>query len=113
MEHCAFIEAYKNKTINVSVNRPKALRVLSQGLLSKKYQYVHFFWTSIWVLSYLAGILIMIFLKWWIGLIFLIFIPQILLAATRKSAMGFIIEYALENGEFYQYAIKENIIIIE
>ncbi len=113
MDHQEFIKIYNNKSRNIIVNRPKALHALSQGLLPKNYQYAHLFWTCVWLLSYAAGILIMIFQTWWIGLIFLVFIPQMLSKATKKSAMDFIVKHALENNDFYQYAITESIITIE
>lgn len=113
MEHTEFVQAWKERTLNISVNRSKTLRAVNSGFLPKRYQYAHIFWSWVWFLTYPAGIAIMIFYKWWVGLIFLIFVPWSLSAAVKKSAMEFVVEHALEDPDFYAFAVSNGIIIIE
>ena len=113
MEHSEFVDAYKNRTRKIYVTRSKALQAVNEGFLPKRYQYAHIFWSWVWVLSYPAGIAIMIFEKWWIGLIFLVFVPGTISAAVKKSAFNFVIEHALEDPKFYTFAVANGIITIE
>jgi len=55
----------------------------------------------------------MIFLKWWVGIIFIVLVPWSISAAVKKSAMEFIVEHALENPSFYEFAVVNEIILIE
>lgn len=113
MEHAEFVHAWKERTRSISVNRSKALRAVNSGLLPRRYQYAHIFWSWVWFLSYPAGIAIMIFLKWWVGIIFIVLVPWSISAAVKKSAMDFIVEHALENPSFYEFAVVNEIILIE
>jgi len=113
MDHSEFVNAHKDGTHKIYVTRSKALRAVSEGYLPRRYQYSHLFWSSIWLLSYPAGIAIMIFQKWWIGLIFLIFVPGSISAAVKKSAFNFVVEHAAEDPGFYQFAIDNEILRIE
>jgi len=82
MDHKEFIEKYKSGEINVFVNRAKALRVINEGYLPKNYYYAHVFWTFVWFLSILAGVIIL-FLKLWLGIALLFF--SILLGKAVKK----------------------------
>jgi hypothetical protein len=113
MEYSEFVNSWKQQSHNVTVNRSKALQVMNRGILPKQYQYAHIFWTWVWILMYPVGIALMFFTKWWIGLIFLIFVPGTISTAVKKSAMQFMIDHALENPEFYKFAIEQEIIILE
>ncbi|MCX5717517.1 MAG: hypothetical protein NTW44_04245 [Nitrospirae bacterium] len=113
MEHTEFVDACKNGTRKIYVTRSKALQAVTNGFLPKRYQFAHIFWSWIWFLSILAGIAIMIFQKWWIGLIFLVCVPGTISAAVKKSAFDFVIEHAIEDPKFYIFAISNGIITIE
>jgi hypothetical protein len=113
MEHSEFLAAYKNGSCTIRVNRSKALRAVSGGFLPKRYQYAHLFWSCVWLLSILAGVAIMIFEKWWAGLIFLALVPGGISAAVKKSAFEFVVEHAVENRDFYVFAIENAIITVE
>lgn len=113
MDHAEFIAVCKNGSRKIYVTRSKALHAVSEGFLPKRYQHAHLFWSWVWFLSYPAGIAIMIFQKWWVGLIFLVFVPGMISAAVKKSAFDFIVEHALENPDFYAFAVANGIITIE
>jgi hypothetical protein len=113
MDHAAFLKSHKNGMCKVYVNRSKALRAVGEGYLPRRYQYAHIFWSWVWFLSFPAGIAIMIFQKWWVGLIFLIFVPGAISAAVKKTAFEFVVEHAEENAAFYDFAVANGIITIE
>lgn len=113
MEHTEFVDAYKNRTRNIYIDRSKALQAVTNGFLPKRYQFAHIFWSWVWFLSILAGIAILIFQKWWAGLIFLVFVPSTISAAVKKSTFDFVIQHAIEDPKFYTFAISNDIITIE
>jgi len=109
MMHGEFVKAYKSGQITVAVNRRLALRSMKSPYVAKRYKVAHLFWTWIWFLSIPAGIVIMILVKWWIGLIVLVagfFLPR----AIQESSTGFVLEQALEDEEFYQFAIDAGLL---
>jgi hypothetical protein len=55
----------------------------------------------------------MYFYKWWVGLLMLFFLTPGLSSSTKKSAMQFMIDHALENPEFYAFAIEKGVIRIQ
>ena len=71
----------------------------------------HIFWSWVWFLSYPAGLALMIFQKWWGGLIFLIVVPGTIFAAVKKSALDFVIEHAVEDAAFYNFVIANGITV--
>jgi len=111
MIHDEFVNAYKSGQITVAVNRRFALRSMSSPYVAKRYKTAHLFWTWIWFLSIPTGIVLIIFVKWWIGLIVLI-IGFLLPRAIQESSTGFVLEQALEDKEFYQFAIDEGLLVI-
>jgi len=52
----------------------------------------------------------MFFYRWWAGLAVLIFLTPALSGGVKRSAGEFVIEYALENPEFYEYLITSGAI---
>jgi hypothetical protein len=111
MTHDEFVKAYKSGQITAAVNRRLALRSMKSPYVAKRYKTAHLFWTWIWFLSIPAGILLMIFVKWWIGL--LVFIIGFLLPrAIKESSTQFVLEQALEDEKFYQFAIEEGLLVI-
>jgi len=113
MIHSEFINKYNNGEIKIHVNRSLALRVMNTKLLPKRYQYAHIFWSWVWILSIPAAIVCIIWVKWWVGLLVLVFVTPVISKATKKSACQFMIDHALEDQEFYNYAIEKGIIICE
>lgn len=113
MDHAEFAAVYKKGSRKIYVTRPKALRAVSEGFFPKRYQYAHIFWLWVWFLSFPVGIAIMIFQKWWVGLIFLLFVPGTISAAVKKSTFDFVVEHAVENPAFYNFAVANGIITIE
>jgi hypothetical protein len=111
MMHNEFVKAYKSGQITVAVNRRLALRSMRSPYVAKRYKAAHLFWTWVWFLSIPAGITLMILVKWWIGLAVLVvgfFLPR----AIRESSTDFVLEQALEDEGFYDFAINAGLLKI-
>lgn len=113
MEHSEFIEAWRRGKLEVDVDRSKALRLINSKMLPKRYQLAHIFWSWLWMLSIPAGLAVMVFYKWWVGLLMLIVVTPLIFKSTKKSAMQFMIDYSLESAKFYQYALADGIIRVK
>ncbi|MCZ2076575.1 MAG: hypothetical protein LC130_23800 [Bryobacterales bacterium] len=70
------------------------------------------FWSWVWILSIPAAFAVMYFYTWWAGLLMLVFLTPLLSSSTKKSAMQFMIDHALENPEFYATAVEKGVIRI-
>jgi len=60
----------------------------------------------VWILTIPIALAIMFLYKWWAGLLVLLFVTPAVSSATKKSAMQFMIDHALENP--YQFAVTES-----
>lgn len=112
MEHSEFVDSWNQGKLMVDVHRTKALRIANSKILPKRYWLAHLFWSWIWILTIPASIVVMFAYKWWVGLLILIFVTPAISSATKKSAMQFMIDYALENPDFYKLAVAEGLLII-
>jgi len=105
MEHPEFVRAWRAGELLVDVDCPKALAVAGARLLPKRYQVAHLLWSWVWLLTVPAAIAGMFLYKWWAGVLILLFVTPALSRATKRSAMEFMIDHALENPEFYRLAV--------
>lgn len=112
MEHSEFVVAWNQRKLEVDVDRSKALQIANSKMLPKRYRAAHIFWSWVWILSIPAAIAVMFLYKWWVGVLILIVVTPLISKSTKKSAMQFMIDYALENAEFYQFALAEGVIRI-
>jgi len=110
MEYNQFVSGWKEGIFEVDVSQSKALQVANSNVLPSKYKAAHVFWSWVWMLSIPVAFAIMYFYTWWAGLISLFILTPILSKSTKKSSQQFMIDYALENEEFYKYACSEGII---
>jgi len=67
------------------------------------------FWSFFWILSIL-GFIIASFFTMGISLLGLLFVSPMISGAIKKSAVEFVIEYAVENADFYAFAVANGII---
>lgn len=54
----------------------------------------------------------MYFYTWRADLLMLVFLTPLLFLSTKKSAMQFMIDHALENPQFYAIAVEKGVIRI-
>jgi len=110
LEHSEFILAWKSGKLAVDVDRSKALRIANSKILPKRYQLAHIFWSWIWILSIPAAVAVMYFYTWWVGLLILFVVTPLISSATKKTAMQFMIDHALEDPQFFLFAVSEGVI---
>ena len=112
MEHKEFVKKYKEKKIDVLVNKSLSLKSISAGYLPKQYFWAHTLWSWIWFLSIPIGI-ILLFIDTVVGILVLFFVSFLGGMAVKKAASQFVLERALEDETFYQFAIESELIIIK
>lgn len=111
MEHADFVRAWNEGKLSIDVHRSKALQIANSKLLPKRYRVAHIFWSWVWILTIPVAIALWLHYKWWVGLLILAITP-VISRATKKSAAQFIIDYALENPEFFHFAATDGVIKI-
>jgi len=112
MEHSEFRNYWNKGKLEIDVDRSKALQIANSKMIPKRYQMAHLFWSWVWILSILAAFAVMYFYSWWAGLLILALVTPALFSFTKRLAMQFIIDYSVENKEFYQFAVTESVIRI-
>ena len=110
MEHSEFVRSWNAGTLEVDVDRSKALQIAGSAMLPKRYQFAHIFWIWVWILSIPAAFAVMYFYRWWAGLLMLFVLTPILSKSAKKSAMQFMIDHALEDADFFTFAIEKDVI---
>jgi len=111
MTYQEFNKLRSERKISMGINHSIALKLVD--LLPKNYQYAHIFWSWIWVLSVPTFLLIAILYKWWVGLSLLIFITPLLFSSIKKSAAQFVIQHAEENQDFFEYLVKNELLLFK
>lgn len=112
MEFEEFVNKYHSREIKVHVDKYKSKELHTTNILPKGNVYNDIIWGWIWMLSFPIGIALFIWVKQWIGVVVLI-IGLMIPSALRETSSQNVLAYALENEEFYNFAIKYEIIIIE
>ena len=112
MEHEKFVQLYNSGQSKVHVNQYKAKQLLQTDIMPKRYVCADIFWSWIWLLSFPIGIVLIIWVNKWVG-IAVIVVGLILPKAQRRSASQFVLEYALQNKEFYELALEHQVISTE
>jgi hypothetical protein len=112
MDHHEFVQNWKEKKIQVTVNRSAALQIAGSTMFPKQYRFAHHFWSWIWFISIPASFVTMYVYSGWVGLFILVAVGPALSWSVKQSAFTFMIDYALENSEFYNFAIDKDVIRI-
>jgi hypothetical protein len=112
VDHAQFVAGWQAGKLKVDVNRSLALQVANSDMLPRQYRAAHTFWSWIWILSIPAGLAVMFLFRWWAGLLMLILLTPGLSRATKTSAMQFMIDHAIENPEFYSWALDKELLVI-
>lgn len=112
MEHADFVRAWNEGKLLVDVDRSKALQIANSKLLPKRNQIAHILWSWLWIITIPIAITVGVLYKWWVGLIILAFVTPTISSATKKTAMQFMIDHAIENPEFFMFAVTEGVIRI-
>lgn len=109
MNYETYISLRSEGKICAGIRDSDALRV--GQYLPKKYQGAVGCWNIVTVLSIPAAIALMIFYKWWLGLIVLLVVPVIIFKANKKSAVNFVLKHAEEDQEFFDFLVENDLLI--
>ena len=112
MKHNEFIKKYNNGQLRIHVNKYDAKQLLMTNILPKKYVYSDIFWSWIWMLSFPIGIVLLIWVDFWIGILVLI-VGINLPKYQKRWASKYVLQFALRNEEFYHEAIKNALIELD
>jgi len=112
MNHSEFLEKYRKGLARAHINESDALQILNADIMPKRYFYAHTFWSWVWLLSLIIGIPIAIWVNRWVGIVIFI-LGLVLPRAIKSSASGFVLEYALENEDFYNIVIESESLRVE
>ena len=113
LQHTEFVERYKRGTVEVDVDRSKALQIANAWeKLPHRFRSAHVFWSCAWLLTIPAAFAAAFLYTWWAGTLILLVLMPALYAATKKSAALHVIDYAVESSVFYSYAVENGVISI-
>lgn len=111
VSHKSFVRLYKANKLSVYIHRSNALRSISQNYLPRKYFWIHTIWSWAWFLTIPAGIIMLFFNLYWGLAIFLL--SFFLYKHVKRMAQRFVVEYALENEEFYKMMVEGAVLVIK
>jgi hypothetical protein len=107
--HAEFVAKYQQNRKAFAVNWVSAF--YAQSLLPWNYRLA---WICLSVLewgSLLGGLLLVIFGHWLIGLCVLVLCFGIVMPTSRRTACQFILEYSLENEEFWRLMTEKGVFL--
>lgn len=111
MQHSDFVSGWQARTIQIHVERAKALQVISDpAVVPERDRKTHLLWTLLWILSIPGALAVMYFYRWWAGAILLLTVTPALGSSTNKAAKRFIIDRAVADSTFYDYAVESGIL---
>lgn len=113
MTHSDFVDAYNAGSLKVHVDRSLALHLMNTPMMPRRYRAAHLFWTWVWFLSFPAAIALLIWYRWWVGLLLFFVALFPLRNAIGRSACRFVLDTALENEEFFLSAGQVRALIVE
>jgi hypothetical protein len=110
MEHARFVQLRNERKLKTRFDYSREKQVNSEKMLPKRYHAVQIFCALIWILSVLSVFAVMYFHTWWAGLLLLVLSSLPISIFTRIYTAWFIIDYSVENPEFYQFVVSEGVI---
>ena len=114
MQHSDFVSAWRAGTLQIHVERAKALQLITDpAVVPERTRRAHLLWTLAWILSVPAAIAVWFFYTWWAGAILLLTLTPALGTSTRKAARKLMIDKALADSTFYEYAVESGVIHVK
>jgi hypothetical protein len=111
LQHSDFVYAWRAGAVEVHVERAKALQLINDpAVVPDAARKVHLAWTALWILSVPAALAIMYYYRWWAGVILLVTLTPALGSSTKKAARQLMIDKALADSTFYDYALSSGVI---
>lgn len=113
MRHSKFVNAYREKLIDVQVNKQAALKiVIASKLLPWGYRAAFYSGELISWLLIPVGIYFTFFHTWWLGLLMIFAARPYVCGVLINIAQMWIIQFSLKDPEFYAAALSYKAIIV-
>lgn len=106
MTHEDFLSRRRRGTIAAGIDNSIAMRLIDR--LPTRYQAAHHFWSWVWMLSIPGFIAVAILVKWWVGVLLLVFVTPMIFSSVKRSAAQFV---AAEDREFYDLLVSNNLLV--
>jgi hypothetical protein len=108
MDHHEFVAKYRSRKISISIDRSLALEAVRVGLLGKSYYISQIFFSWIWIIGLVGGVILIFLYKWWVGLLVVI-ISLALPGSLKDTAAQGIRDKLIEDSEFFDFAQRNNL----
>ena len=109
MTHEEFTRLRLAGKVVAGIDNSVAIRLIDQ--LPRRYQAAHHAWSWVWMLSIPGFIAVAIFVKWWIGLLLLLFVTPLISSSIKKSAAQFVLEHAEATPEFFDFLVSKKLLV--
>jgi len=109
VQHSDFVARYRAGRLSAHVDGSGALSIANGGLLPRRFQAAHLFWTWAWMLSFPLALAAVVWWEWWIGALVL-GVGLLLPRAIKRSASQFVLEHALDDQPFYEYVTEAGVL---
>lgn len=111
MTHEEFLRLRKAGKVVAGIENSTAMRLSDR--LPGRYQAANHFWSWVWILSIPGFIAVAIFVKWWVGLLLLVFVTPLISSSVKRSAAQFVLEHATEDGEFFDFLVANDLLVFQ
>ena len=111
MTHEDFLTRRNAGTIAAGIDNSVAVGLIDR--LPRRYQAAHHPWSWFWMLSIPGFIAVAIMVKWWVGLLLLVFVTPMISSSVKRSAAQFVLEHATEDREFFELLVSNNLLIFQ
>jgi hypothetical protein len=112
LSHKQFKEKYKKGELEILVNKKLAGDLVLSPQADPKYKPVHLFWTWLGIIFTIPIPIILLFISWVFAPIVFV-IGLIVSGAVRKSAGQFVIQNMIEDEIFWNYVILHSGAILQ
>lgn len=109
MTHEEFLRLRKAGKIAAGIDNSAAIRLIDR--LPRRYQAAHHFWSWVWMLSIPGFIAVAILVKWWLGLLLLVFVTPLISSSVKRSAAQFVLEHATNDAEFFDLLVSNDLLV--
>lgn len=105
MQYAEFIELRRRGEVEAGISTNLALRL--GEYLPARCQYAVAFWNVIGFATLLGGIVAIFLVKWWIGILVVVFVAPLIFAANKRSVVKHVLTHAEENEEFFNFLVSK------
>lgn len=99
-------EKFKSRKFHYGCDCSKAMQLIN--LLPAQFRINYSFWSWVWILS-IPACLTLAFFHWWLALSVFV-VPTMIFRSVKQSAGQFVLDYAEQNKEFFEYCLTNKII---